>query len=159
MHFHIRGLDPADFRPLFGMTDAELQPRRALRTIVDSTPGFPCRIALADIAPGGEALLVNYEHLPVDSPYRASHAIYVGAASSRFDAIDQVPPALRERLLAIRAFDSRGMMVDADIVEGAKAEAMIERLLASARVDYLHAHFARRGCFAARIDRAQAELK
>jgi len=61
---------------------------------------------------------------------------------------------LRSRLLSLRALDARGMMVDADIVEGASAESLIERLFASNEVEYLHAHFARRGCFAARIDRA-----
>jgi len=33
-------------------------------------------------------------------------------------------------------------------------EPLIARFLALPEVDYLHAHFARRGCFAARIDRA-----
>jgi hypothetical protein len=44
-------------------------------------------------------------------------------------------------------------MVDADIVDGAVAAPLIERLLARADVGYLHLHFARRGCFACRVDR------
>ena len=78
----------------------------------------------------------------------------MSAGATRFDAVNVVPPALRERLLSLRAFDARGMMVDADIAEGANAEALIERLLANPEVDYLHAHFARRGCFGARVERA-----
>lgn len=154
MHFRIKGLDPAPFAPLFALPPDELARRRIVRKVVDSQPGFPCRVSLADAAPGTPVLLLNYEHLAVDSPYRASHAIYVSAGASPFDGVDTIPQALRERLLSLRAFDARGMMVDADIVEGAQAEPLFERLLARSDVDYVHAHYARRGCFAARIERA-----
>jgi len=154
MDFRIRGLDPAPFMPLFAMDDAELAARRALRRVADSKPGFPCRITLDDAEPGMPVLLLNYEHLPVDSPYRASHAIYVSAATRPFDAVNVVPPALRTRLLSVRAFDGNGMMVDADVTDGNDLEALAARLFASDEVHYLHAHFARRGCFAARIERA-----
>jgi hypothetical protein len=46
------------------------------------------------------------------------------------------------------------MMVDADVVEGTALEALAERLLDDPRVAYLQAHHARRGCYAARIERA-----
>jgi hypothetical protein len=68
--------------------------------------------------------------------------------------VDIVPDAMRRRLLSLRAFDAAGMMIDADIVDGLDAESLIDRLLADRRAAYLHAHYARRGCFAARIDRA-----
>ncbi len=154
MSFRIRGLAPERFAPLFAMTDAQLADRHALRCMADAKPGFPCRISLADAEPGSEVILVNYEHLPVDSPYRASHAIYVSAETERFDAVDVVPPALRERLLSVRAFDAAGMMLDADVTDGAMLESLIARFLDNREVEYLHAHFARRGCYAARIDRA-----
>ena len=158
MHFRITGLDPAPFTPLFAMTDEELAGRRARRATADEKPGFPCRVSLADVDPGTEVLLLNYEHLPVESPYRASHAIFVSAGATRFDAIDVIPPALRARLLSVRAFDAQGMMVDADVVDGSQAESLISRLLALDTVTYLHAHYARRGCFAARIMRCEPEL-
>lgn len=154
MTFRIRGLEPEPFAPLFAMSDAELARRRALRCVADAKPGFPCRVSLADAEPGSEVILVNYEHLPVDSPYRASHAIFVSAAAKPYDAVGVVPPALRERLLSLRAFDARGIMLDADVADGAALEGLIARLLDRPGVEYLHAHFARRGCFAARIDRA-----
>lgn len=154
MAFRIRGLDPAAFMPLFAMDGAQLAARRAVRTVADSKPGFPCRITLDDVEPGMPVVLLNYEHLAADSPYRASHAIYVSAAKQPFDAVNVVPPALRTRLLSVRAFDGNGMMVDADVGEGAAVETLVERLLERREVDYLHAHFARRGCFAARIERA-----
>jgi hypothetical protein len=39
-------------------------------------------------------------------------------------------------------------------VDGADAAPLFERYLARADVAYLHVHFARRGCFACRVDRA-----
>ena len=45
-------------------------------------------------------------------------------------------------------------MVDADVVEGSGAEPMIERLFADPAIAYIHAHYAKPGCYAARIDRA-----
>jgi hypothetical protein len=61
---------------------------------------------------------------------------------------------MRERLLAIRAFDRDGMMVDAEIAEGRAVEPLLVQWLERPGVAYLHAHYARRGCFAARIERA-----
>ena len=46
------------------------------------------------------------------------------------------------------------MMVDADLANGRDVEAAIGRLLASPATAYIHAHYARPGCYAARIDRA-----
>lgn len=155
MDFRIRGLEPQPFAALFALADAGLERHRARRYVADAKPGFPCRVSLRDAEPGEEVLLLNYEHLPVESPYRASHAIYVSkGASEAFDAVDVVPEALRTRLLSLRAFDRAGYMVDAEITPGAELEALVRRLLSDARVDYLHAHFARRGCYAARIERA-----
>lgn len=154
MDFRIRGLDPAPFARYFEMDDRELARHRAVRRIADEKPGFPCRVSLADVEPGRPVILLNYEHLPVESPYRASHAIFVGPAAEPFDAVGVVPPAMRERLLAIRAFDRDGMMVDAEIAEGRAVEPLLVQWLERPGVAYLHAHYARRGCFAARIERA-----
>jgi hypothetical protein len=45
-------------------------------------------------------------------------------------------------------------MVDADLIDGADLATAAERMLASPEVAYLHAHYAKRGCYAARIERA-----
>ena len=90
-----------------------------------------------------------------ETPYRASHAVFVlENAGERFDRVNALPQALRVRLLSLRAFDSDHMMVDADVVHGSEAEPVIERLLANPRAAYLHAHYAKAGCYAARIERA-----
>jgi hypothetical protein len=155
MDFRITGLPAARFTHLFGLGDEELAGHRAVRRVCDEKPGFPCRVSLADAEPGERVLLLNFEHLDVDSPYRASHAIYVREREQpAFDEVNTLPEALRSRLLAIRGFDAQGMMVAADVVEGRAADALVRGFLDNEEIAYLHAHFARRGCFAARIDRS-----
>lgn len=154
MSFRITGLSPQPFAHLFGMTDAELAAHGALRF---SGEGLPDRVELRDTVADETVLLVNHEHQPADTPYRSRHAIFVRErAGATFDAVDTVPEALRRRLLSLRAFDAAGMMVDADLVDGQAVEDLITRLLARSEVDYIHAHFARRGCYAALIRRASA---
>lgn len=155
MPFVITGLPVAEFRPLFGLSDAALAARRVLRRIVDSPVGFPCRITLEDAPVGETVLLLNYEHQPANNPFRSSHAIYVReTATETRRAIDEIPPALAvRRHVALRAFDADDMLVASEVAPGAELAPAIERLLARADAAYLHAHNAGHGCYAARIDR------
>ena len=154
MSFRITGLSPAPFRPLFGLSDAELAQHGAKRYIANEKPGFPDRIGIRDAEPGEAVLLVNYEHQPANTPYRASHAVFVReGAETTYDATDEIPEALRGRMLSVRAFDADDMMIDADLVDGIALEQVIERLFGNPGVVYLHAHYATRGCYAARIAR------
>ncbi|HYK64321.1 MAG TPA: DUF1203 domain-containing protein, partial [Patescibacteria group bacterium] len=87
--------------------------------------------------------------------YRAKHAIYVRKVADRaYDAVDVVPDVLRSRLLAIRAFDAEHMMIDAEVCEGDAAASVFERLLGNPEASYLQVHNAKRGCYAARVERA-----
>ena len=152
MSFRITGLPVQPFAHLFGLSDAELAAHGALRY---QGEGLPDRIELRDTKGDESVLLINHEHQPADTPYRSRHAIFVREqAGDTFDAVDTVPDALRRRLLSLRAFDAAGLMVDADVVDGQDVEPLIERLLAQPQVVYVHAHFARRGCYAALIRRA-----
>ena len=98
-------------------------------------------------------LLLTYLHQPAQTPYHQQGPIFVRRGQRAYDCA-ALPPALRIRPLSLRAFDPAGQMVDADIAPGADAEAVIARFFANPSVDYIHAHYAKRGCFAARIDRA-----
>lgn len=154
MSFRIIGLDPAPFRHLFGLPDDALAACGARRQTVDSVPGFPDRVTLTDLPPGSTALLVNHTHQPANTPYRASHAIFIAEDPGAKTAIlNSVPPMLADRLISLRAFDAQHMMVDADVLAGTALAEAIARFFGNARVAYLHAHFAKRGCFAARIER------
>lgn len=155
MSFRVTGLSPEPFRPLFGLSDEALARYGARRTLADAKPGFPDRIEISDAEPGETLLLVNFFHQPADSPYRASHAIFVREREvAPTDIVDAIPQAMRVRPLSLRGFDQAGMMVEGDLVGKEGAEALIERFFANPEVAYIHAHYARRGCYAGRIDRA-----
>lgn len=154
MTFRIRGLDPAAFAPYFPLDDAALGRLGMRRHVVAEEHSCPCRVTLDDARPGERAILLNYEHLPVDSPYRSRHAIYVReSAREPFDAVDVVPPALGRRLLSVRGFDADGFMVSGEVLEGRDLAPYVESQWKDPAIAFLHAHYARRGCFAARIDR------
>lgn len=156
MSFVVSGLPVEDFRPLFGLSEAELAERGIVRMTADAPHGFPCRLSLRDVAPGETLLLLNYEHQPADTPYRARHAIFVGErATETARYVDEVPPSLAVRPhISLRAFDAAGMMLDGQVAPGTELAPAIERMMAGEGVAYLHAHYAGRGCYAARIDPA-----
>lgn len=154
MEFRISALSADEFSHLIGLDDESLAEHGARRLQVDMKPGYPCRVTLEDADVGESVLLLNFEHLIVNTPYRAAHAIFVReAATTCSPIVNQIPEQLRIRLLSIRAFDTDGMMVDADVVHGKDSAPVIERLLEDERVDYLHIHNAKPGCYAARVDR------
>ena len=155
MSYRISGLSPDPFRHLFLMTDVELAAHRAQRFIAGPNSGMPDRIELRDAREGETVVLVNYEHHAVQTPFRASHAIFVLEHAHAAAVVEnKVPDVMRTRLLSLRAFTADGMMVDADVVDGTEAETLIAKLFEVPEVEYLHAHYARRGCYAALIERA-----
>jgi hypothetical protein len=154
MSFRITGLDPAPFRRFYGLSDEELHGVGVSRMIADSKPGFPDRIELRDAEVGEALLLLNYLHQPADTPYKASHAIFVREwAETPYRAMNETPEVLWIRPISLRAFDEKGDMIDADLSGGGDLKPAIERLFANPAAQYIHAHYAKRGCYAARIDR------
>lgn len=154
MGFRIAGLDPDLFASLHTLTNTELAARRIERVQVREKPGAPCRVSLDDADVGEDVLLLSFEHQPVRTAYQQQGPIFVRARQARFDAANVMPPAMMRRTLSLRAFDTHGAMCEADLVEGRDAAGLIEQMFANRQVDYIHAHYAKRGCFAARIDRA-----
>ena len=153
MAYRVTGLDPAPFRPLFGLSDDELAKRGIVRMTVDS-PTFPCRISLTDRKIGETVLLLNHVSHDVANPYRSSHAIFVTEGETdTAEYIDQVPPVFEQRVLSLRGFDSEGMMAEALITQPGEADSGIRKLLANPAVESIHAHNAVRGCFSAKIER------
>lgn len=155
MPFKIKGLDPQPFQHLYGKSDAELAELHISRHKVDAYPAFPDRVSLAHVPVGETVLLLNYEHLPVDSPYRSRHAIYVHeGADTAFEAENTLPAVLTTKPMALRGIDAGGSILDADLVAPDAITDTIERMFSDPAIAYIHAHFPARGCFAARIDRA-----
>ena len=155
MTYAITGLPVEQFRPLFGLPAEALAKRHIVRMTADAPVGYPCRIRLEDAAPGDTLLLLNHEYQSAETPYRGRHAIFVNeTATAPGRYVDEMPRVLTVRkAISLRAFDAAGMMIDADVVPGAEVEALALKLLENPEAAYLQAHFAGRGCFAARIDR------
>jgi uncharacterized protein DUF1203 len=154
MDYVISGLPVRPFQLLFGLDDTELCAHGAVRMTVDSKSGFPCRISLENAQVGETVLLLPWQHLDVDTPYRASGPIFVRETAREHVRIrNAVPEQQRSRLLSVRAYDTEGWMLDAEVAEGTLLEALIPRFFGNASVAYLHVHNARRGCYACRVDR------
>ena len=155
MNYRITGLDAAPFVHLYDLNDAELREQGVQRVVADACPCYPDRIEMRDAEVGETLLLLNHVCQPANTPYRASHAIFIreGALAS-YDRVGEIPEVLRIRLLSLRAYDSGGKMLDADVADGRDCDALIRRLYDNPGVAYIHAHNARRGCYAGRIDRA-----
>ncbi len=154
MTYRIRGLDPAPYRPLFGLPDEELANRGVLRMIVDEKPSFPCRVSLKDREIGESVLLLNHVSHDVANPYRASHAIFVSEGVGKAaEYVDEVPPVFVSRTLSLRGFDKEGMMADAVLAPPGEADSAIRKLFENPEIATIHAHNAARGCFSAKIER------
>jgi hypothetical protein len=125
------------------LSDEDLANRSAKRYVASAKSGFPDRIEMRDAEPGERLILVNYVHQPADTPYRASHAVFVlEGAEKSYDAVNEVPEVLLRRL------------IEGDVCDGRQLDATIHKFLAKPEVAYLHAHYAKPGCYAARIERA-----
>jgi hypothetical protein len=158
MDFRISGLPAEPFRRYFTMSNAELAThgaRRVVATEADRPLMPPCRVSLRDAEVGEVSILLHYpHHEAVSSPYRASGPIFVreGVAETAC-FINHVPDQQRMRLLSVRAYDTDGIMVDAEVAPGTELEELVNRFFGRNDVAFLHAHNARRGCYSCRIDR------
>ena len=153
MTYRITGLDPAPYRPLFGLPDEELARRVVVRMTV-TDPTFPCRVSLTDRDIGESVLLLNHVSHDVANPYRATHAIFVTeGAEEPGEYFDEVPPVFERRVLSLRGFDRDGMMADAILAQPGEADAGVRKLFENPEIATIHAHNAVRGCFSAKIER------
>lgn len=155
MAFQIHALSPKRFAHLFDMSDDELLKHHAKRLKADKSPCFPCRVSLRDAEVGETLIIVNHTHHDHDTPYRASHAVFViENVTQAFPRKNGVPEVLRHRLLSLSGFNIANDMVDADVVDGRDMEAAVMSLFANPEIAFIHVHNAKQGCYAAQIVRA-----
>src|SRR2546421_10162916 len=84
------------------------------RTItVDRESAYPCRRCLADGHEGEQMLLLAYDPFQGDSPYRGAGPIFVHKEPCTPYQGMTVPEQQRQRLLSVRGYDHRHMMVNA----------------------------------------------
>lgn len=135
--------------------DAEgnaLQPQ-----VADEPNAFPCRHCLRDAEPGEPMLLASYSPFQTQNTYREIGPVFVHADRCARHADERaIPDQLRRRLLALRGYDRNQILLAGEVVPGAEVEGAIERLLSRADVAWIHVRFAKPGCFACRIERADA---
>src|SRR5579859_6925047 len=81
MNFQFSALPRDRFDAFFAMSDGALVLHGARRIIATHRPGFPCRVILQDAEIGEPVLLVNFEHLDVQTPFRSRYAVYVRQAA------------------------------------------------------------------------------
>lgn len=156
MTYVIRGLDPEPFSRLFELDEAGLDALNARRVTATADRGFPCRISLEDARAGEELILLHHTSHDVATPYRSAYAIYVRPGVEAATYRGETPPVFEGRPLALRAFDSAGMLQTARLAAPGEADAAIRDLFADDGIAYIHAHNAAYGCFAARIERDAA---
>lgn len=158
MTFRIRGLDPDQFAPLFDASEDTLKRQRARREIAGEGR-FPCRVSLEDAAEGEEMLLTYFTNHAVETPYRSAFAVYVRKdAHEAADYVDAVPPILRARPIALRCYDAQGNLHRAALSLSDDVETLVQALLDDPKIAYIDAHNAMHGCFAARIERYEAQI-
>ncbi len=150
MSFCLTGLDPTRFESLWGLDDAALAERAITR--LKAEEGYPDRITLSDIKIGAPTLLLNFEHLPAPSAYRANGPIFVAEGQEEVGRYEnRIPVDMVGRLYSVRAYDHRNWMIDADVAEGLDLPPLFDRIFSDGAA-FIHLHHARRGCFACRVD-------
>lgn len=153
--FRLSALSRDTFANLFQLGDEALAEFKAVRVVATENPGYPCRVSLQEAQVGENLLLLQYVHHDVASPYAASGPVYVREnARTAQPAIGEIPGVVRSRLISVRGYDTGGMMLHGEIIEGRSIEESIARQFVDAAVAYLHLHNAKRGCYSCRVDRA-----
>lgn len=157
MSFQINALPYERFQPYFDYSSAALDAIGARLSTVETSPGTPCRVSLADAEVGETVLLMNYQHQRAASPFQASHAIYIRKDATQPElGVDEIPKAFRSRVMSVRGFDNDHYMIDAILTEDGQQslEGIIESMFNDPKLAYIHLHYAAPGCFAANVSRA-----
>ena len=122
--------------------------------IADSPTGYPCRHCLRFAKPGERLILFPYAAIPSGHPYSEIGPIFVHAEPcERYSATWEYPADFRNGR-AFRAYDADYNMIDAEVANGNKPEAVIEKLLQNSKTEFVDARSVTRGCFTFRIQRA-----
>ena len=110
---------------------------------------------MRDAEVGESLLLINHVSMEKKTPYKASHAIFVReGAEHQYESRNEIPAVMFNRILSLRAFDAKGMMVDAAVAQGEEIQNVVECFLNNDQVSYIDAHNAVRGCYSGKIERA-----
>jgi hypothetical protein len=121
--------------------------------VADSPRGFPCRHCLRFAQLGESVILFPYAAIPPGHPYSESGPVFVHAEPcQRYARTNEFPLELRNGR-ALRAYNSKFDMIDAEVVNGSEPETAIEKLLQNPKIAFVDVRSASRGCYTFRIER------
>ena len=144
------------YNHLFNLNEEELTAKGGVKMIVDEKPGYPCRASLGDAEIGEEVILFPFQHHKTNSPYQSSGPIFVRKnAKSPNLGVNEIPKMLSHRLLSLRVYDKKGMMIDAKTIEGKTLKIEIEIVLKNNLVDYIQIHNSSPGCYNCQVNRVE----
>lgn len=147
-NFQLVALEKKQFEYLFDLDEAEMSKNGIQKMVVDTFPGFPCRVSLADAEIGEEVILLNYEHHNVNSPYKSSGPIFVRKIAQTFKPkVNDIPIMFNHRLLSLRGYDEKSMIIFAEVVKGEILKERLFEILKNQKIEYLHIHNAGPGCY------------
>ena len=153
INFKVLPLDSSLFDSFNSLSDCQLQYAKWIK--VDVCPGYPCRVSLEDAKVGERVLAVTFMHHKANTPYQSSGPIFVREkAKQAITEVNEIPHMLQHRLLSIRGYSSEGIMLEAEIAEGAMLEKLISSMFQNPEIEYIHIHNAKPGCFNCSVVRA-----
>jgi len=115
---------------------------------------------LKQFAAGERRIVFSYSPNAVDHPYNETGPIYIHAeVCEPYQATDAFPPEVENgRIkfpLVFRAYNEKGVMIDARLQNGEPTNAPIESLFENDKIAFAHVRNAQFGCFVAHVDRAK----
>ncbi|MGB5663511.1 DUF1203 domain-containing protein [Eudoraea sp.] len=154
MKFKIRALDYHEFEPLFDLSDIELEKKGIKKMVVDTKPGYPCRVSLEDAEIGEDVLLIPYNYHKTTSPYQAKGPIFVRKDVKTKQLNDnEIPIMLNHRLLSFRGYNKNGIMLEAQTQKGVDTNIVLEQMFENKEVEYVHIHNSSPGCYNCEVQR------
>ena len=118
----------------------------------------PCRSCLKQFLPDETKILFSYSPNAVNHPYNETGPIYIHAETCEpYQDSNAFPPEIENgRIkfpLAFRAYDEKGVMINAVLQNGETASETIKTLFENVKVAFAHFRNAQFGCFIAHIAR------
>jgi hypothetical protein len=125
-----------------------------LYTQVCDSP-VPCRSCLRLTAAGEEVILLAYRPFQTEGPYAEVGPVFIHAhCCDAYVPADVFPEDFMTRRLVLRAYNSKGEIVDAEVGEPGEHNSVIKRLFENGEVQFIHARNVAYGCYLFRIERA-----
>ncbi len=69
--------------------------------------------------------------------------------------VNEIPKMLLSRLLSLRVYDKKGMMIDATTIEGEKLKNEIEVVFNNNSANYIQIHNSSPGCYNCQVNRME----